>query len=1063
MKKVFKNRLMLLITLGIPCFTMQTTQGMAKLRAFAQPLVRGFQALNQPIVAQSFKPTFFKNQLYQPLNFGKETKNFKNNNFAQCTFSSNGHGYKNAYSESSGFDPSLVTKNFFGPLFFTIVNLNQANNERLNIHIAKVKQLLKNEQFVEANEYCKSIRFGTEAFALKILESISNAEALNIFFKYDGSGHQLLNLLSQKNKDIFIERILNKNEILNNQKWSPWSYQTYLLYNLSNNKKEEIILPILQEAFKARTLETFDWDRGKGYILFNALSQEKQQKTALFILQETQKQNTLKNLGWNNGKYGKGYSFGYVLLNALSPQTKEDISLSVLQEASKTGTLKDLGWDFGECGNTLLNEFSEEKKEAIISSLLHEALKQNRLKDLGWKYNDGILNNINECGYMLLNSLSQNKQEKIALSVLQKALETNTLKDLEWRNCRTAGNTLFNSLSQDKKEKFVLSVLQKALETNTLKDLGWGSYDAYGYLLFKQALPAEKQQEIALPIIQKALETNTLKDLGWGPYGAYGYWLFKALPKEKQQEIALLTFQKALETNTLKDLGWGSCNFGTELFQALPAEKQQEIAFPIIQKAVETDSLQNFEWGYDDFGTKLFKSLSQEKQQEIALSIFQKALETNALKDLGWKYDGYGYTLFNVLSKEKQQELALSIFQKALKTNILKDLGWKYGNFGTKLFDMLSQEKQQEIALSILQKTLKTNTMIIHSIDEMRMIIYFIKHIQNSKIKTACIEHINKIMKCSLEPLFQVPYYETYMPFINGIVVEKFYSHPNTLETLYSVANFTKQETEKGHIVLCHGQADQWAFLQNVYREIISIKTQKNISDNFVALRFNNYTNLDQAHVDTLRTNGVQKYDKDRFNILFTTVIPFQNDNGSNSYLYVTENSDQSMGSRYTSSVITIFKENGMQEEFEYIQKYHATLFDELEQLYKDANQEQGNYGNLICFSLPAKLADKLTYPTRSGGGVSPVTINNTQETRISKIIEHFDQVGDSLEIALILAPEILDPEKARAAGVKMHHFGPMITQETEKYMNFKAKLDEVMAIAKKHYDARMNHTSIAH
>ena len=661
---------------------------------------------------------------------------------------------------------------------------------------------------------------------------------------------------------------------------------------------------------------------------------------------------------------------------------------------------------------------SKSCKKEFIEKTLNQAIENGTLKDLGWRYND--------CGDALFNTLSAKRQQEIAFPILQKAIETNTLKDLGWENNNCGyGCTLFNTLSTEKQQEIILPILQKAIKANTLKDLGWKYDDYYGHILFNR-LPAEKQQEIIPPILQKAIETNTLKDLGW-KYDDCGYALFNTLPAEKQQEIAFPILQKAIKANTLKDLGWKHGDCGYALFNALPAEKQQEIAFPLLQKAIETNTLKDLGWENNNCGCILFNRLPAEKKQEIALPLLQKAIETNTLKDLGWEYSdcGYGYILFNALPTEKQQE----------------------------------------IALSILQKIIGTKTMINHNKDEIKMILYFLT-LQNVDIKNTFMPYIMEILKYDFEQLTQVHYYNYYLEkYINAIldnnILQLFYTHPNMLETLYKIIDFTKQETEKGNIVLCHGQADQWAFLQSIYRKLITIKTHKQISDDFVALRFNNTTQLDFEHIKNLRENGIKSYNKDRFNILFTTIIPFQNDQGSNSYFYATKNFDQSTNRRYKGSIESIFKENGMKEEFEYIQKYNSILFDELEKLYKDANQEQGNYGNLICFSLPATLADKLAYPTHSGGAVHPIEINGIQETRISEIIQHFDQAGDWIEIALILAPEIIDPEKAQAAGVKIQYFGPTMTQGTEKIIKFEAKLNEIMELAKEHYNNRISHITV--
>ncbi len=204
MKKILKNKLLLLIVLGVSFFTTHT-HGMAKLRALAQPLVRGFQALKQSTMQDS-KQIFFKNQLSQQVLHDKNIKKLKNNNLNHYPFYSNGGGYKSSHSESAGFDSSQITpitKSFFGPLF-VIVGLNQANNERLDNHFETIRQLLQNKQFQEASEYLRSLWFITETFAQKTLKEIMETKAFKTIYwgrHSTGTGYTLLHTLSQENKN----------------------------------------------------------------------------------------------------------------------------------------------------------------------------------------------------------------------------------------------------------------------------------------------------------------------------------------------------------------------------------------------------------------------------------------------------------------------------------------------------------------------------------------------------------------------------------------------------------------------------------------------------------------------------------------------------------------------------------------------------------------------------------------------------------------------------------------------------------------------------------------------
>ncbi len=438
-----------------------------------------------------------------------------------------------------------------------------------------------------------------------------------------------------------------------------------------------------------------------------------------------------------------------------------------------------------------------------------------------------------------------------------------------------------------------------------------------------------------------------------------------------------------------------------------------------------------------------------ETKDILTLSILETAFKNNTFKDLGWNINGNGYTLLHGLPQDKRDLFILSILETAFKNNTFKDLGWECNNAGFWLLYFLSRDKKNAF--------LEPN--VLHAIEhhDYNIISILLIHVSQEK-KSLFFPSI----QLHFEPLLQTHHYNLYFEkcfeyIVKYGIFKNLCSHPSMLEILHQLAEFTTQETEKENIVLCHGQADQWAFFQNIYRALRAIETKQPFSDDFIALRFNNETNLDQTTVQSLRTHGVKDYTKDRFNILFTTMVPFQNHPGSNSYLYAAHNSDVTTNAgRYTGTLLTIFEDNGMKEEFEYVQKNHPYFFDKLEKSYKDANADQGNYGNLIAFSLPSNLANTLAYPTRWDGEILPIIINEKPETRMSEIVKHFDQVSKELEIALILAPEILDPNCAAAAGVKIRYFGPMITTETEKYMKFKQKLAEIMTIVKQHYDARI-------
>ncbi len=376
---------------------------------------------------------------------------------------------------------------------------------------------------------------------------------------------------------------------------------------------------------------------------------------------------------------------------------------------------------------------------------------------------------------------------------------------------------------------------------------------------------------------------------------------------------------------------------------------------------------------------------------------------------------------FNSLDTAKDAH-AQAIVSHAIKTGTFKDLEWSCSNWynntgGCFLLRQLSQDKQ----LTFIKKTEE------------------------------------------LKDFFRIPYYSHYFStyldrVFNYDIFKNLCCHQVMNSIMKQLVDFTEAEIVSGNVVLCHGQRSEWAFLQHVYREILSIKTKKFIPDDFIALRFNDALQLDQQMIQNLRSNDYWHVVGDWYSeILFTTLVPFQNHAGSNSFYYAVSNSNV-----YSCSVTvqTLFTDAGMQQEYDWIMFYYPMLLQDLETLYIDANNECGDCGNIIAFSFPEAVADQLCYPVHPGGYHRSLNILSWNaifflETRLSKIIKHFDQVGHGLEIALILAPEVLDPWKAQKAGIKMKYFGPMITNNTSKYQEFKNKLAEVMELVKERYSER--------
>ncbi len=269
-------------------------------------------------------------------------------------------------------------------------------------------------------------------------------------------------------------------------------------------------------------------------------------------------------------------------------------------------------------------------------------------------------------------------------------------------------------------------------------------------------------------------------------------------------------------------------------------------------------------------------------------------------------------------------------------------------------------------------------------------------------------------------------------------------------EMLTKLADFTEAEYKKGNIVMFHGQQSQWPFLEQWFNELCSIKYGIGSPKQFVRLRFTKKLILTDQEVQEIRKNGVtwSTHYKYRPKVLFSNLHVLANYSGSNSFLYVAGNSDQTVYS-LENSVITaplekVFEDFGLTEEYKALLKKDNQLFEKLYKLYNELVKKQGNIGRLLAFSIPKTFAKKLAYSTTSGGPLYPITINGKETTDVVEIAEYFDQVPFANEYCIILSKEITSPAEAYKAEIKMVAFDAF-DRSSENYKELCKQFDVVV------------------
>jgi hypothetical protein len=532
-------------------------------------------------------------------------------------------------------------------------------------------------------------------------------------------------------------------------------------------------------------------------------------------------------------------------------------------------------------------------------------------------------------------------------------------------------------------------------------------------------LPEDRIKCIKQLIENGKLETKT-----------YGFTalFFSDLSSKIKSELALLLLEKSFDT---LDERFNNFLIG-ELWNT-PKKKWY------AQKLIET---KNIEYLNPHHINALFLNFSEEEGSDLA-SLFLKR-SFNALLESGALH-ALPTIIGNLSSKTERADYLYQVIESKKTESFDAD------EIDTML-NPLSAKVQAQWALLLLEESYGDLQDPNHSF------IHLIKYCPEG-LKGFWFEEFVKrdvILGSFISELTQGPFFsfEFILNHHREIMSVLDRNRKKEAETLIKNAGiFAKKEYAKGNIVLFHGQHDQWAFFEKIFKALLKIKYNKTTQENFTWIRFTEQALLSDTEVAEIRRDGVTRetYHKYRPKVLFTNLHLLANNPGSNSLHYVLSNSDQTANEQFDLTIIkNQFVELGREKEYEQLQHEDPLLFKKLYDLYKKEVLARSNIGRLVGISLPKDLASQLCYSTESGAPLTPHFINGEQTTDITKIAEFYDQVGFYNEHALLLSDLFTNPEKAAAAGIIMETFSSKPTEESKKYA---AELETEFAKTMNHVD----------
>ena len=261
------------------------------------------------------------------------------------------------------------------------------------------------------------------------------------------------------------------------------------------------------------------------------------------------------------------------------------------------------------------------------------------------------------------------------------------------------------------------------------------------------------------------------------------------------------------------------------------------------------------------------------------------------------------------------------------------------------------------------------------------------------------------------------------------------------------IVDHTETEYEKNRIVLFHGQKADWILLERIYHALSNLELKKEYPSDFAHLRFQKKSSLSDNKANIINKQGIAYKPGYRIKsdpIIFTNLHLAGNHPGCNSLSYAIGNFDRSGDNIFKTMLSSMFSDLGLMQEYNHLQKKHPRIFDQLYQLFSDAIKEEGKHGRLLAISMPQELANRITYNCTDSG--ARIGITNT-----STLAANYDQItNDDDQFALILTEEIINPEAAQQAGVKIIGFNPAFYFKTKKSLKVLEKIEEIRQLVKK-------------
>ncbi len=280
------------------------------------------------------------------------------------------------------------------------------------------------------------------------------------------------------------------------------------------------------------------------------------------------------------------------------------------------------------------------------------------------------------------------------------------------------------------------------------------------------------------------------------------------------------------------------------------------------------------------------------------------------------------------------------------------------------------------------------------------------------------------------------------------------YTHKQNFEGLLpDIAEYVAEEYKQDRIVLFHAHAAIWIGLGALYRALDEYKHGRQLSSTFFHTRFWTHSPLSEEEI----TKKEFKWERNsnRNVLLFTTLHLADGYRGNNTLEYILESYDQISreGISVTSWIKEMFMELDMDSEYQKLLEKKPTIFQELRALCHEATNDQGGYGQLLVISLPKKLASKLSYLSDNDGERTFISIDGIKTSDTVTIAEHFGKTPFNKQFVLKLSEDIINPEAAKKAGVKIVAFDPAAYWRTEKYRKVEAKIQEIIELIRERRD----------